>query len=196
MINKKNLLGKRPFDLGDKDAVHVAIVAVRAAELIKPGQRCTLNEHREGVPHENGIGVADPFLKKNIERGQPFWFLLDGDEVPNVRHVWEHPTADFSAPTREIERNRYIQRYADEFGVSYQDVLDACAFVVQHDEPAKYPGSKSAQEVDAANGDLYDLWSSWSEESGHEFYNRGTECCPEYEYPERGLFKVKEKLAG
>lgn len=30
MINKKNLLGKTPDELGAKDAIHVAIVAVRA----------------------------------------------------------------------------------------------------------------------------------------------------------------------
>ena len=27
MINKKNLLGRRPLELGDKDAIHVAIVS-------------------------------------------------------------------------------------------------------------------------------------------------------------------------
>lgn len=30
MINKKNLLGKQPFELGVKDAIHTAIVSVRA----------------------------------------------------------------------------------------------------------------------------------------------------------------------
>ncbi len=37
MINKKNLLGKAPHELGDKDAIHVAIVAVRAGIVITPG---------------------------------------------------------------------------------------------------------------------------------------------------------------
>ena len=39
MINKKNVLGKRPQEFGVKDAVHVAIVSVHAGRPIQPGQR-------------------------------------------------------------------------------------------------------------------------------------------------------------
>jgi hypothetical protein len=89
VINKKNVLGKAPFDLGTKDAIHVAIVAVRAGQLVQPGQRCGLNEHREAVPNEKGVGVADPFVKGPILTGTSFWLLMAQDEVPNVQHVWE-----------------------------------------------------------------------------------------------------------
>jgi hypothetical protein len=65
MINKRNLLGKTPEELGTKDAVHAAIVAVRAGQPIRPGQRCSINIDGEAVPDVNGVGVADPFLKKH-----------------------------------------------------------------------------------------------------------------------------------
>lgn len=190
MINKKNVLGKAPQSLGDKDAIHVAIVAVRAGGLIKPGQKCNLNEHREAVASDKGVGVADPFRKGNITTGQTFWLLLNQDAVPNVRHVWEHPSVDFSPPTREVERNSTIEDAAKHWGVTYEQIMEACAFVVASDDSAVYPGDKTEDELEelAESFCRYDLWSEWSDETGHEFENYGTACCPEYAYPEVHLF--------
>ncbi len=52
MINKKNLLGRPPDELGLKDAVHVAIASVRAACAINPGQRCKINDYGGGNPQQ------------------------------------------------------------------------------------------------------------------------------------------------
>ncbi len=194
MINKKNLLGKKPEQLGTKDAIHTAIVAVRAASAINPGERCKLNEHREAVPDSKGCGCADPFLKSTIMRGDFFWLLLCQDEVPNVQHVWDHPDVDFSPPTREVERNRTIKKYADEYQVTYEQVMEAADFVVEHDKPATYPGELNAEDLESVNEDLdqYDFWAEWSDEANHEFENEGSACCPEYRYPDViGLFKHK-----
>lgn len=188
MINKKNVLGKRPMELGDKDAIHVAIVAVRAAEPIRPGSRCNLNDHREAVNDKDGIGVADPFRKDTIVTGQSVWLLLNQDAVPNVRHVWDHPTADFTPPEREPQKNKYLVDYAAELGVTYEQLMDACAYVVEHNDPAPYPGTKPFSEIADQNADTYDIWYEWTNETGHEFENYGTECCPEYAYPECSLF--------
>lgn len=190
MINKKNLLGKRPHELGDKDAIHVAIVAVRAGSLIVPGQRCGMNEHREAVPDDKGPGVADPFLKGNVTRGQPFWLLLDQDSVPNVRHEWEHPSVDFSPPAREVKLNRTLEECAESLGVTYEQLMAAASRLVDDDEQTKYPGTLSEVGLQDAleSLDTYDLWSEWADETGHKFENHGSECCPEYAYPERELF--------
>lgn len=191
MINKKNLLGKSPFELGDKDAIHVAIVSVRAGEGIAPGSKCKLNADREAVCDAIGVGVADPFLKQTILKGESFWLLLNQDEIPNVRHQWDHPTVDFSPPTIEVKRNKYIQEFADLFGVTYQQIMDAGAFVVEHDKPAPYPGTKDISDV---YFDSYDFWPEWSGETLYEFANHGSECCPEYSYPETKLFKAVKAI--
>jgi hypothetical protein len=185
MINKKNVLGKEPHELGDKDAIHVAIVAVRAAEPIAPGTRCGVNEFGEAVPKEKGVGVADPFRRSHITTGQSFWLLLDQDAVPNVRHVWEHPSVAFAAPTREPVLNRSLVDIAKQFGLTYQQLLDACSERFRTEKPVEYVGTLNAEELLSAVGqvDEYELWSEWSYESGNEFENNGTECCPEYDYP-------------
>jgi hypothetical protein len=192
MINKKNLLGKVPEVIGDRDAIHTAIVSVRAASPIQPGTRCGLNENREARPDGKGVGVADPWRKKAIGTGESFWLLLNQDEVPNVQHHWEHPTVDFTAPTVEVKRNRTILAAAQEYGVTYEQVMAAAQYIVDHDEPMKYPGSLALPAIDVEevndNFDSYDFWSEWAGEALHDFPNDGTDCCPEYSYPDGGLF--------
>lgn len=192
MINKKNVLGKKPETLGVKDAIHVAIVSVRAAELLQPGQRCTMNEHNEAVASPKGEGVVDPFLKHPVYRGQPFQLLLDQTEVPNVRHEWDHPIVSFAAPTRKPVMNKTIEHAAKLFGVTYEQIMADAAFVADTERAATYTGKLSADElktllIDIEEGDAeferYDFWSEWANETGHEFYNNGSECCPEYDYP-------------
>lgn len=192
MINKKNLLGKTPAELGIKDAIHVAIVAVRAGKPIEPGQRCGMNKDREAVPDDKGCGVADPFLKGVITRGQSFWLLLNQDEVPNVAHVWEHPSVDFAPPSAEVVKNKWLQKYADDYGVTYEQLMAAANHVVFNEESAPYPGTKTAEELDKLNDevDSADIWYEWKNETLHEFYNNGTECCPDYAYPDYPLFKA------
>ena len=190
MINKKNVLGKHPEDLGVKDAIHVAIVSVRAGAAVKPGQRCGLNEFNEAVPKRDGVGVADPFLGAAIGRGESFWLLIAQDEIPNVRHDWDHPSVAFQPPTREINRNKYLEESAVALGVSYDQLMDACAKVVASERPVPYPGTKSPSEVAESESDhRYDVWSEWADETGYAFQNNGTECCPEYAYPDQ-IFDV------
>ena len=192
MINKKQFLGHAPIALGQRDAIHVAIVAVRAGKPIKPGQRCKMNEFGEAIPGD-GPGVADPYRKSIITTGQPFWLLLNPTEVSSVSHTWEHPDIPFAEPVREAVRNKYIEQYASEYGVTYEQLMDACASVIATDESVTQPGDKTEDGLEeiSENG-CDDIWSEWSDETGHEFSNQGTECCPEYDYPESPLFVAKQ----
>lgn len=195
MINKKNVLGKVPAELGVKDAIHTAIVSVRAAQTIEPGQKCLMNNFNEAEPSAKGIGVADPFRKTNIARGENFWLILNQDEIPNVQHVWNHPTVDFSAPTREVVYPKYLQEDADTLGVTYHQLMEAATHVVETYRSAIYPSNgklKTQEELDEAYIDNYEFWSEWSGETGYEFENMGSDCCPEYNYPDTPLFFIPE----
>lgn len=190
MINKKNLLSQPPIELGVRDAIHTAIASVRAGRPIQPGERCTLNDDREAVPDENGEGVANPFRKTGVARGQMLWMLVE--EVPSVRHEWEHPTLDFTPPDKAAEKNKYLARHADQLKVSYDELTEACAYVAHREVPARYPRQISVDDLDVLlDGlDSGDMWYEWTCESGHEFEDYGTACCPETEYPACQIFKA------
>lgn len=188
MINKKNLLGKIPEEVGVKDAIHTAIVSVRAGCPISPGSRVKMNDNGEAVPGD-GPGVADPFLKRHIRTGDLFWLLMDLVEVPNVQHTWDLPKYNF-IPKNPVRRNYTIQAYADELKITYEQFMDALEKFNSTEKQISYPGTLSEDELDEVmeNIERYDLWSEWSHESGYEFYNTGSSCCPEYVYPSVRMF--------
>jgi len=194
MINKKNVLGKKPHALGLKDAVHVAIVSVRACCPIALGSRCGINEDREAYPDEDGCGVADPWRKEPIRTGDSFWLALDQDAVPNVKHVWEHPEIDFTPPTKAVEYDYNIMEAAKNLKVTYNQIMEAAQHVIDTDTSLEYPGKLTEEELEAMleDFDRYGFWDSWASEVGYEFENMGSACCPEYEYPRTPLFEKQE----
>lgn len=186
-INKKILLGKAPIELGVKDAVHTAIVSLRAGMALKPADQITMNSANEAIrcTANDSFGIVDPFLTAPVARGTMFWGVLKMDEVPNVQHHWDHPQHTFSAPTTEAEKNKYLERYAERLGITYDALMKACQTMVESEEQTPYSGPLDSSQFDnVSDNDVDDIWYEWANESGHEFYNNGTECCPEYDYPD------------
>jgi len=189
MINKKKLLGKQPLpeQLGEKDAVHQAIVAVRAYGPIEPGGQCDINEFNEAIStNGKGVGIADPFLKATLVSGDVFWLLIPSEKVDDVSHVWNHKKESFDPPTRDVEVNTYINDYATEWGLTYTQLMDALkARVTDERASVPYEGTLNAEELEQKidECDSYDLWYEWCGETGYEFENIGSMCCPEYEFP-------------
>lgn len=182
-INKKKSLGREPDSLGEKDAVHVAIVSVVAGKPIQPGGRVRLAKDGMAEPggDNDSIGVADPWGGR-IHRGKKFWLMMDIDSVSAVEHTWSCGIK-FLTDNVVVEQNKYLAGMAKDLGVSYDDLMKACSDFVERDTKPPYPGTLSEEAADDA---VYrdDLYSEWADETGYEFPNLGTECCPEYEYPD------------
>lgn len=73
-----------------RDAIHVAVAPVEAAEDLLPGQHVGLVAGRASAEAES-IGVVDPFLTSPVLKGQRFWLFLYPNTVTSLRHVWTHP---------------------------------------------------------------------------------------------------------
>ncbi len=76
-----------------RDAIHIAVAPVTAAERLAPGQHVGLIQegNLELVgPCESAIGIVDPFLVEDVEPGQRFWLLLYPGTVTSLRHIWTH----------------------------------------------------------------------------------------------------------
>lgn len=77
-----------------RDAVHIAVAPVTAAERLMPGQAVGMASESslELVgPCEQSIGIVDPFLTHPVESGQRFWLFLFPGTITGLRHVWTHP---------------------------------------------------------------------------------------------------------
>jgi hypothetical protein len=77
-----------------RDAIHIAVAPVVAAERLAPGQHVGLVQkgNLELVgPCDNCIGIVDPFLGEEVEPGQRFWLFLYPGTVTSLRHIWTHP---------------------------------------------------------------------------------------------------------
>jgi hypothetical protein len=83
-----------------RDAIHIAVAPVTAAERLSPGQHVGLIQegNLELVgPCDCNIGIVDPFLAKEVEPGQRFWLLLYPGTVTGLRHIWTHPVFAIAA---------------------------------------------------------------------------------------------------
>lgn len=96
----------RLIDDGDRrrDAIHIAVAPVMAAELLAPGQPVGFVEpgNMELVgPCAERIGIVDPFLTASVAPGQRFWLFLYPGSITGLRHVWTHPA--FSAAAAAVK---------------------------------------------------------------------------------------------
>ena len=80
-----------------RDAVHVAILPVTADHELKPGQPVGLVSYYSNVAtadhhhmYSDEIGVVDPFLKGNVQRGEKFYLCMYPNTVKSLRHNWSH----------------------------------------------------------------------------------------------------------
>lgn len=77
-----------------RDAIHIAVAPVTAAERLAPGQHVGLVQEGSwelAGPCAAPIGIVDPFLAGPVEPGQRFWLFLYPGTVTSLRHIWTHP---------------------------------------------------------------------------------------------------------
>lgn len=89
-------LGRLLDELGERDAIHVAIIPVIAATRLYPGSPVMIDAGtmtaRTSSPDPKAIrAIADPFLKAIIEPGDIFYACLPPNTVTGMRHHWQHP---------------------------------------------------------------------------------------------------------
>lgn len=82
-------------DNARRDCLHFAVAPLTAGEFLEPGDHFILNEEGEAVAtlsvNPYAIGVVDPFLTTDVNKGQRFWGMLKPNTITGLRHVWSHP---------------------------------------------------------------------------------------------------------
>ena len=86
-------LGKIHRKKEKRDAIHLAVLPVRAGMQLFPGQIIRIDDG-EAYLDSAGLGIVDPFLTKEIDEGEKFWMVLKPRLISSLRHVWSHPAFD------------------------------------------------------------------------------------------------------
>lgn len=76
-----------------RDAIHLAVEPVEAAEILWPGQHIGLDSNGKATNTRTAkyLGIVDPFLKDRVAPGQWFWLIVYPRQITSLRHVWSHP---------------------------------------------------------------------------------------------------------
>jgi hypothetical protein len=104
--NYQPKLGKLCDDNDRRDAVHVAVAPVIAAENLQWAQHVKLNAKGEAVAaysEDDSIGLVDPWLTDHVRPGERFWLFLKPGTITGLRHVWTHPAFKVNVPQMNKE---------------------------------------------------------------------------------------------
>lgn len=108
-----------------RDAIHLAVVPVRAPYMLRAGD--DVNE--KGYKERPYVGIVDPFLKEPVLAGQFFWLVIYPRQINSLRHVWTHPAfpdevSNVTLPSKE-EAERQLRAIADSWdGPDYETFLE------------------------------------------------------------------------
>lgn len=111
-------LGECPAIEGMRDAVHVAIITLRAGEDLEPGQRVEVDGATVMAckSYWKCVGIVDPFLNCSIvAKGALVNVVLLPCSVTSMRHHWSSdafPVAAESGTTRE-ESERWLRDFIE-----------------------------------------------------------------------------------
>lgn len=96
-------LGMIHFKPEHRDAIHLAVEAVKAGEELLVGQAIGIINGvayaAHTYPEIGGVtckvpyhGIVDPFLPRGPYENETFWFVMAPRLVTSLRHVWSHPS--------------------------------------------------------------------------------------------------------
>lgn len=149
MTNQSVTLGCPPEIEGDRDAIHIAVIAMPVNNRYAPGERVGVTRSGELSKHPPFVGVIDPFLTDMVNPGDRVWLCLFPNTITGLRHRWTHPAFPFVVEkvkekyddAQKEASKRYLQQFAEDADIAYpellrilEDFLDTGNLHVQYDE--------------------------------------------------------------
>ncbi len=122
-----------------RDAIHLAVEPVIAAETLRPGEH--VGFIKGGVGRcDKPIGIVDPFVI-GVKKGERFWLVLYPRTITSLRHVWTHPEfPDAKVPeiktetSDQIKSKQWLEAYAARLGSDYNELIEQTKAYLDHDE--------------------------------------------------------------
>jgi hypothetical protein len=116
----------------ERDAIHIAVMPVMAWETLKPGQHvgfCEGGYHVTATPSEpyKLIGIVDPFLPKDVEKGERFWMVLYPNTITGLKHVWSHPAISQDGRGVGSYSEKWLRDFATDVDADYHEMMRVAA---------------------------------------------------------------------
>ena len=111
-----------------RDAVHMAIVPVIAAEPLLSGEHVGIDVTGRASANEVfQVGIVDPFLRQGVAKGEKFWLFLYPGSITSLRHDWDHPAfVKQEEPPPDIQKAKtWLEAFAQKRGHTYKEIMDA-----------------------------------------------------------------------
>lgn len=131
---------------GGRDAIHLAVEPVEAGESLNAGENLVLIDGKAFAsvhhPDKKALGIADPFLRARIQKGEKFWLVVYPRQITSLRHVWTHPDFEESEVKVLSEADKsweWIKEFADKIRQHPDSLMDAADNWVSTDD-GKYGG--------------------------------------------------------
>lgn len=119
-----------------RDAVHVAIVPMQAAEKLSPGDHVGFadpSDQTQVGESDKPFGIVDPYLEKHVKKGQWVYVCLYPNTVTSLRHQWTHPAFTEDAPMAKaasitlsdalLKAKNIIEAEASRAGLDYDEIM-------------------------------------------------------------------------
>lgn len=143
-------LGKLIEGDAQRDAIHVAIAPVEAAEKLWAGEHVGIRPDGKAAKDVLKLGIVDPFLNEPIYPGQKFYLCLYQFSVTGMRHHWAHPAFEIGEPAK-VEppppSKRWITEFAERVGLSYGVLMDAAERHLEYGDYLTLGGLLEGQSV-------------------------------------------------
>ena len=112
-----------------RDAVHVALAPMRAAEKLLPGEHVGFADPSDRTlagSCDHPIGIVDPYLRKPVKKDEWFFLCLYPQTTTGLRHVWTHPAfphGESPAAITATKLRSIIEAEANHAGLDYDEMM-------------------------------------------------------------------------
>jgi len=108
----------------ERDAIHLAVEPVVAAEKLYPGQDVGFVVGGVGKT-SSPLGIVDPFLKAPVQPGEVFWLVVYPRQITSLRHVWSHPAFPeaVDAKSKKIAE-AWLRQFLADGSPSYDEIME------------------------------------------------------------------------
>ncbi len=157
-----------------RDAIHIAVEPVTAAQVLYPGQDVGRRDDGFGQS-DSPVGIVDPFLKGPVYPGQKFWLLIYPRQITSLRHVWAHPAFDCAIEAPKpidpvSESKAWIEAFAGRLDQTPSRLMTAASEWLE-DSDSDYPSNWTYDNSETYK-EYYDqfpeFWKHYSTVTGTE----------------------------